>query len=295
MRQFNINFALAMSQFERVIKKFQIKKIVYKTVFRGRGLEFDSYRNVEPDDDAMMIDWKASLRADKLLAKQYIEERNLDIFFLVDVSNSMLFGSSGKSKAEYAAEVVAALSHLIINSDDNIGLMMFSDKIVKFLPPSKSRNQFALFVKYLSDSNLYGGGLSFSNVVNSALNSIKSKASAVILVSDFLHIKPELAREFKLLGTKFETFALMIRDPADENLPDVNKMLVLQHPYYKRQMVIDPNVAAEKYRKNAMEQKNFIKNLFKQTGIDILELNTKEEFVMPLVSFLKKRAGRGVE
>ena len=89
MRQFNINFSSAVSQFERVIKKFQIKKIVYKTVFRGKGLEFESYRNIEPDDDAMMIDWKASLRADKLLAKQYIEERNLDIFFLLWNSQTM--------------------------------------------------------------------------------------------------------------------------------------------------------------------------------------------------------------
>jgi len=293
MREFNIDFASAVSQFERIIKKFQIRTVVYKTVFRGKGLEYEGYRNVEPDDDAMMIDWKASLRADKLLAKQYAEERNLDIYFLVDASNSMLFGTGGKTKAEFSAQIVAALSHLIINSDDNIGLIMFSDKIIKYLPPSKGKNQFALFVKYLSDPGLYGSGLSLSNVLNFALNQIKSRASAVILISDFIHVRPELSRQFKLLGTKFETFALMIRDPLDDNLPEINKMLVIQHPYSDKQITVDPRVAAEKYRENALQQKSFVKNMFKQANIDIVELNTSQDFVMPLVSFLRKRA-RGV-
>ena len=128
-----INFPRAISQFESAMHKFPVKKILYKSVFRGRGLEFESYRLHGDDDDVSLIDWKASLRANEMLAKQYVEERRLNVYFLVDVSNSMLFGSSDKLKAEFTAEFVASLSHLVVGSGDNIGLVMFSDEVVKII------------------------------------------------------------------------------------------------------------------------------------------------------------------
>ena len=115
-----VDFAKVVSELERVMKKFKLKRILYRTIFRGKGLEFDRYRDFNPDEDASSIDWKASLKANTLLARQYIEERDLDFYFVVDVSNSMMFGSSDKLKAEYAAEIVAALGHLILNSNDNL-------------------------------------------------------------------------------------------------------------------------------------------------------------------------------
>lgn len=292
MKTFEIDFAGAVSQFERAIKRFKVKKIIYKTIFRGKGLEFDRYRNFEPDDDSDRIDWKASLRANKLLTRQYIEERDLDFYFIVDCSSSMVFGSGNKLKAEYAAEIVAALSHLVLSSDDNAGLVMFSDDIVKVLRPSKSMNQFYLFLKFLSDSELYKNKVDFENVIDYALRTIKSPFSVIVLISDFFHINKNFEK-IKLLSTKFETMALMVRDPLDEDLPKLNYQLILQDPHSERQILVDPAIASKSYRENAIKQKRFVENLFKESKVDLLELKTDRSFVIPLVSFLAARARSG--
>jgi len=291
--KFDINVSKAVAEFEAALSKFPVKKILYNLLFRGRGLEFDSYRKFEFSDDASLIDWGASLRADTLLAKKYIEERDLHVYFLVDVSAGMLFGSRDKLKAEYAIEVVSALSHLIVTSGDRIGLVMFSDKIVKFLHPSNNRNQFALFVKYLSDSSLYGGGFDLRTVIDSVLSHIKTPYTVFILVSDFIKMREDSMKRLRLIGTQFETFAIMMRDELDENLPRTKYQFAFQDPYSRRQLVLDPEIAVERYRAMVVKQKGMVKEAFRKSRIDILELMTNKPFAIPTVSFLKARASKG--
>jgi len=285
-----INFPRAIADFENAMHKFPVKKILYKSVFRGKGLEFESYRAYGVDDDASMIDWKASLRANELLAKQYIEERQLNVYFLVDVSNSMLFGSSNKLKAEYSAEFVASLSHLIVGAGDNIGLVMFSDKVVKILRPLASKNQFALFTKFLSDSSFYGKGFDLNKAIEYVLKTVKSSYTVFILVSDFINTKKDSLRSLRLMGSRFETFAIMIRDQLDENLPKTSYQFSVQDPYSGRQMILDPEIAAERYRKNVIRQKGLVKEMLKRSRIDLLELMSDKGFAMPLSNFLRDRA-----
>jgi len=289
--KFEINFARVVSEFESAIQKFQVKRVLYKTVFRGRGLEFDSYRDFAPDDDASMIDWRASLRANKILAKRYVEERDIDIYFFVDVSRGMLFGSGKVLKSEYAAELVAALSHLIINSGDNVGLVLFSDKIMKVLRPLRDTNHFGIETSILSDSSYYGGGFGFNNAVDYALKTINSPFSMIILVSDFIRMDKQCEKHLKLVAAKFETMAVMIRDPFDDELPNVKGQMVIQDPYSGNQMLIDPSLVADKYKANALKNKEKVVRVFRESGIDFLELNTKNSFIIPFVTFLKSRAG----
>lgn len=288
--KFLINFPKVIAEFENAMHKFPVKKILYKAIFRGRGLEFDSYRNFGPGDDASFIDWKASLRANNLLAKKYVEERDLNIYFLIDVSNSMLFGSMNKLKAEFVAEFVVSLGHLIIGSGDNIGLVMFSDDAVKILRPSKGKNQFALFMKFLSDSSFYGGGFDLNKGIEHALRMANSPYTVFILISDFIKTKKDSMRKLSLMGSNFETLAVMIRDPLDENLPETKYQFSVQDPYSGRQMILDPDVAIKMYRRNVVRQKGVIKEMFKHSRIDVLELMTDKGFVIPLSNFLKKRA-----
>ncbi len=288
--KFLLNFPKVIAEFENAMHKFPVKKILYKVIFRGRGLEFDSYRNFSPDDDASLIDWKASLRANSLLAKKYIEERELNIYFLVDVSNSMLFGSTDKLKAEFVAEFVVSLSHLVLGSGDKIGLVMFSDDVVKILRPSRGKNQFALFMKFLSDSSFYGGGFDLNKGIEHVLRMSNSPYTVFILVSDFIKTKKNSERELRLMGSKFETLAVMIRDPLDENLPKTKYQFSVQDPYSGRQMILDPDIAAKRYRKNVVRQKGMMKEIFKHSGIDLLELVTDKGIVIPLSGFLKQRA-----
>ncbi len=292
--KFEVNFAGVISEFERAIQKFQVKRILYKTVFRGKGLEFDSYRDFESDDDSGMIDWKASLRGNKLLAKKYVEERDMDIYFFVDVSNSMLFGSGKVLKAEYAAELIASLSHLIMNSGDNVGLVFFSDKIVKVLRPLRDANHFGIETSILSDAAYYGGGFDFNSAVDFALKTIVSPSSMIILVSDFIRMNDKCENHLKLLAARFETIAIMIRDPFDEELPNVKGQMIVQDPYSGNQMLIDPSLIADQYKQNALKHKEKIIRIFRESGVDFFEINTNKSFIIPFVSFLKRRAGGGI-
>lgn len=291
--KFLVNFPKKIAEFEAALHRFPVKKILYNVLFQGRGLEFDSYRDFSPSDDAELIDWRATLRANNLLAKKYIEERNLDIYFFVDVSNSMLFGSGNQLKAEYAAEFVVALSHLIVNSGDKIGLVMFSDDVVKVLHPAGSKNQFALFSKFLSDPTLYGGGFDLNKAVETVLKTVKSSYTVFIIVSDFIKTPKNSEKALRLMGTRYETISVMVRDQMDENLPRTSYQFAVQDPYSGRQMVLDPAIAAEQYRKNVIRQKGMMKEIFQKSHIDLLELITDKPFAIPTASFLKIRAVGG--
>jgi uncharacterized protein (DUF58 family) len=144
-RELNLDIAGGISEFERLAKEFTLRIPLYKIIFRGKGLEFDSYRDFAPDDDASEIDWKASMRSNKLLVKQYIEERDLKIMIIVDVSDNMIFGSTEKLKCEYAAELSAALAHLIISSNDKMGFALFDEGIKNMVFPEKGTKQFEVF------------------------------------------------------------------------------------------------------------------------------------------------------
>jgi uncharacterized protein (DUF58 family) len=288
--KFLINFPKSVAEFENAMQKFPVKKILYKSVFRGKGLEFDSFRTFEADDDASLIDWRASLRANQLLARKYIEERELNVYFLVDVSNGMLFGSGKKLKAEFTAEAVASLAHLIIGSGDKVGLVMFNDDVIKVLRPSNSKNQFALFTKFLSDESFYGGGFNLDKAVDYVLRTVKSPYTVFILVSDFINTRSKNAKNLRLMGSRFESLSIMIRDPLDENLPKTKYQYSVQDPYSGRQMILDPDIAAERYRINVVRQKEVVKNILKKSGIDLIELSTDKGFVVPISGFLKKRA-----
>ncbi|MBT6689755.1 DUF58 domain-containing protein [archaeon] len=288
--KFLLNYPKAISDFEAVMKKFPVKKILYRNIFRGKGLEFDSYRVFEQDDDASFIDWKASLRGNQLLAKKYIEERDLNIYFLIDVSSSMLFGSGNKLKSEFAAEFAAALGHLILGSGDRIGLVMFNDDVVKFLQPGNGKNQFGMFTKFLADESLYGGGFDLKKAIENVLRSVSSPYTIFIVVSDFINTKKDNFPKLKLLGTRFETISVMVRDRLDEELPKGNYQFSVQDPYSGRQVILDPNIAGDRYRKNVVRKKNIVKNMMKSSQIDSLELITDKGFVVPTLKFLRARA-----
>ncbi len=291
-RKFVINFPRAISEFDKAFQKFPVKRILYNKIFKGRGLEFDTYRIFESNDDASMIDWKATLRSNELLAKSYVEERKLNIYFLLDVSNGMLFGSGEKLKAEYSAEMVASVAHLVSSLGDNIGFIMFNENIIKIFRPSSNRNQFALFKKFLSEPSFYGGNFNIENAIKDILKIVKAEYTIFILISDFINLKKSDEQSLVLLGSKFETIAIMIRDPLDESLPNIPFQFSIQDPQSKRQMILDPTITQKKYKESVIEQKNLVKNIFEKSQIDFIEITTDKSFVNPLISFFNTRVKR---
>ena len=288
-RKLNLDIPEAITEFEEVMKEFQIVRILYKIIFRGKGLEFDSFRDFSADDDAGDIDWKSSTKANKLLVKQYIEERDLKIIFVIDVGDNMLFGSTEKLKCEYITELSTALAHLILKHGDNIGFVLFNEGILKNVEPAKSRWQFDMMVNDLSNPLTYGGKGELGKTLDLLLDSLDNSINAVIIISDFLGIEKNISETLNLFSSKFETMAIMVRDPLDRTMPEVKEEIIIENTITKEQLIINPSLVRKRYEKNALEQENMVKKVFSYADIDLLELTTDQPFSPNLAGFLKGR------
>jgi uncharacterized protein (DUF58 family) len=285
-----INYRSSYILFERAMRKFQVRKVLYRTLFRGKGLEFEGYRSFNQEDDYNSIDWKATLRSGEKMVKQYIEERNVSVYFLVDCSNGMLFGSGSKLKAEYVAEIVCVLASLILNTGDSAGLIMFSDKEIKFVRPSNTKNQIEIIYKHLSDIKNYNGNFEIGKALEYLSNFITGSSNNIILLSDFIHLKKGFEKNLPAITTKSDLFAIMVRDKMDQCFPEGNYKFVLRDPHSKKQMVVDGQIARKKFREQALKQKDNIKEVFIKKGIDLVEFENETEFALSLSKFIKRRA-----
>ena len=290
MRELNVDVKHLVKRMEAILQKLAEARIMsrYRRIFKGKGLEFEDFREYNEDDDASRIDWKASVRANKTLIKRYKEERDLDIYILFDVSSSMVFGSTEKLKNEYAAEFVAALSHIILFTGDKAGLFMFSDSVIKKVLPANNQDQFYVILRNLLDPNNYGGGCNLGKAIREIINFSKEKGIMVI-VSDFIGLEKDWEEGIKVASAKFDVMGVMIHDPRDEVLPrNVGKVLI-KDPFSKREIMVDPDEIADKYEKYALEQKLYVKRVFTQYHADFLDLRTDKDFVVPFLSILKRR------
>lgn len=285
----NINAAESIDKLRSVIKEFNLKENVYQTVFRGKGLEFDSYRNYSSDDDSSLIDWKASTRAQRILIKQYIEERDLKIVFLIDVGSNMVLGSAKKLKCEFAAEMIAAFSDLILGSRDRVGFLVFGDTIKKYILPARGKKQIPMIVDILSKGDLYSGRTNFNEAMTFAMHYFDKSFNSIIVISDFINFSKEEENKLSLLSSKFETIALVIKDTLDKTLPDIDKEIVLNNPGTNQQIIVNPRIAKKTYEIYAAEKEKQLYSFFKKQNIDYLEFMTNKDFAFPLADFLKER------
>lgn len=285
----NVDIARAISELEAMLKEFRLKIPLYKMFFRGKGLEFDGYRDFYPDDDAERIDWKVSSRAQKLMVKQYIEERDLRIMFLIDVGENMVFGSTERLKCEYITELVAAFSKVMLNKNDRIGFIFFSDAITHFVDCKSGEKQFNIFIETLSEGKNYGGTSNVDLALDFAVDYLDDSISSVILISDFLNISSETEKKLGLLSHRFETIAIRVRDPLDMTLPDIEGEVVLEDKKSHHQVIINPRVAKRSYEKYAYMQAKMVKEIFEKSELDHVDLITDKSFAEPLTIFLKER------
>ncbi|MFH1590371.1 MAG: DUF58 domain-containing protein [archaeon] len=253
-------------------------------LFRGKGLEFEKYREFTVDDDAQMIDWKASLRAHKMLVKQYAEEQNKDIWFCVDVSSSMSYSSHGKLKNEYAAELIASLVFSTVETSDNAGLMMFSDHVQRVVPTNSGVGQYHKIVNELKNPKNYEGKFNLVKVMYE-MSSIIGRPAIVIFVSDFIGLTGEWKRALEIMAERFELLGIMVRDPLDDKIPPVKAQIVTADPFTEGEELIDPYRIAEKYEEINRERVREIQTMFRKLRSDLLILHTTDDFVKPVRRF----------
>lgn len=283
----NVDVTGSISEFEALMKEFVLKTKLYRMLFIAKALDFDGYRDYSTLDDASAIDWKASIRANKTLVKKYKEEENLKVVFVVDMSENMVLGSGEKLKCEYATEVVAALAHFIMGAGDKVGMVIFSKEVIDYLMPAKSDNHFRAIVEILTNSENYFGGSDLKKALEYLLDYVRS--NAVIIVSDFSSFDKETKEVLNLVASKFETMALIIKDPLDKTLPDISGELVIEDSKTGEQILINPKVARKSYEKNIHEKEKFLETALTENGVDFTELMTNVSFVPVLADFLKTR------
>lgn len=290
MKQLSVNVRPLVSKIQIILEKLAEARLAskYRVIFKGEGLEFEDYRVYTENDDSSRIDWKASMRANKTLIKEYIEERDLDINILLDTSSSMVFGSTEKLKNEFAAEVVAALSYIIIKTGDCPGLYMFNDEIVANLPPANNKHQYYFFLRKLVDTKNYGGKCNLSNALQHVINFAKKKG-VLIVISDFFGLDPDWEHYLKTASAKFDTIAIMIRDPRDEVLPkDVGKVIV-SDPFSGSEIIFDPDNIADEYEEYAKQQKALIKHKIMSSRAQLMEVRTDKDFIKEFLLFFQGR------
>tara|TARA_Y100000310_G_scaffold219247_1_gene220645 strand:+ start:12218 stop:13105 length:888 start_codon:yes stop_codon:yes gene_type:complete len=293
MKKLKLDLSKSINRLKIITQRLVTSNLVggYLSVFRGRGLEFQDFRKYDQGDDATLIDWKASLKSNQLLIKEFVEERNLNVFFLIDVSNSMVFSTTDKLKIEYAAELIATLSNAITSAGDSIGYAFFNDKVTKHVPPSQGMKRHFQLIKALVDPRDYGGKYDLTEALRFTLSYLK-QFSVVIVVSDFIGLKNHWKNELKVVGKKFDLIGVMIRDPVEEDLPDYNGRVTLGDVFSNKQIVVDTYAIKDQYKKQSELFEKEVHKAFNDSGSDFIKLNTEESFIKPLTDLFFRRSKR---
>src|SRR3954470_20924936 len=191
----------------------------YHSAFHGRGIEFSQVREYQPGDDIRSIDWNVTARSGTPHVKEFVEERDLTVIVAVDLSGSMGFGSVDWRKCDIAAELAAVFAFAAVQNSDRIGLLLFADNVVKYVPPRRGRPQAQVIVRMAVDAAMRGGtGVANIDRAGMFLEEVISKRSVVIVVSDFLDFAFE--RTLKRLNRKHDVIAVAVEDPREERFPD---------------------------------------------------------------------------
>ncbi len=294
-RELKVDISPLLKRIEALTKRLVRTRTMgeYISVFRGAGLEFDGYKQYIPEMDASTIDWKASVRAREMLVKKYREIRDLKVYFVVDVSESMIFGSTEKLKNEYSVEFVLSLAYTILSAGDAVGLVTFSDDVLTKFKAAKGTNQFYKMAKVLVDPTLYGGGYNPEIVEEFMMNFVARKNSVVIMVSDFYGVQGKMwKRRLKLLSAKFDVVCLVVRDPRDKYLPEDVRNVIMEDPYTGQRLLVDSAYIKKRYEHFTRKQDEELFNFFKENNVDAIELPTDQDLVPALMNFFQVRRRR---
>jgi uncharacterized protein (DUF58 family) len=259
----------------------------YHSAFRGRGMAFSEVREYQFGDDIRSIDWNVTARFGHPYIKIFEEERELTVMLLVDVSRSGDFGTVSGTKREMMTEIAAVLAYSVIANNDKVGLMLFSDRVEKYIPPKKGRAHMLRIIREMLSFEPQSSGTSLSEPLRFLTNVIRKRCTAFIL-SDFM--APPFVEALRIASGKHDLVVLNISDRREKEIPDVGFM-----------RVADPETGAEKWidtssakiRKDYTDQwkqhDETVSNAFISCGVDAATVSTGEDYIKPLISLFKHR------
>jgi len=262
----------------------------YVSAFKGRGMEFNAVREYTPGDDVRLIDWNVTARMDQPFIKEYIEERELNVMLMVDVSSSGEFGSTGKFKNEISAEVASILAFAAIRNNDKIGLIVFSNKIEHYIPPKKGKAHVWNIIRTILNYEPEGR-LTDLNIPLEYLLKIQKRKCIAFLISDFQATNYET--NVKLARQKHDLVAISISDPRERDLPKIG-LINLRDSESGETLLIDTDnrEMTKLLTSYEREKRGKFKKLFRSIGVDTIEIDTDGSLVEPIIRYFKIREKR---
>ncbi|MBL7915717.1 MAG: DUF58 domain-containing protein [Bacteroidia bacterium] len=262
----------------------------YHSAFKGRGMAFSEVREYMPGDDIRNIDWNVTARFNHPFVKIFEEERELTVMLLVDISASGDYGTRRQFKRELITELCAVLSFSAIQNNDKIGVIFFSDKIEKFIPPKKGKSHILRIIRELIDFKPSSPGTDIGGALRYFTNMIK-KRSISFLISDFQSAGYDDA--LKIAARKHDLVAIRIYDHRESELPDIG-LIRMQDAETGSLLWVDSSNKStrEQYRANWLKTQKTTEELFARSGVDQVKIATDQNYVQPLINLFKKREKR---
>ncbi len=260
----------------------------YHTAFKGRGMMFSEVREYQPGDDVRDIDWNVTARHNKPYIKVFEEERELTVMLLVDVSGSRDFGAVGQVKREFIAEIAATLAFSSIQNNDKVGVIFFSDKVEKFIPPQKGRKHILFIIREIIDFKPEHRATDINAPLVFLTNALKKKCSAFLL-SDFIDTH-DWYKSLSIANHKHDVAAIQVYDKRDAKLPNVG--LVRLHDLESDQDIwIDTSSSRVRkaYDKEWYERQQQFSSTVAKCGVDSVSVSTDEDYVKALIGLFRRR------
>jgi len=262
----------------------------YHSAFKGRGMAFSEVREYQIGDEIRTIDWNVTARFNHPYVKVFEEERELTVMLLMDVSGSENFGTVNQQKKDMAAELCAVLAFSAIQNNDKVGVIFFSDKVEKFIPPKKGKSHILMIIRELIDFKPESKGTNVAAALKYFTGAIKKRSTAFI-ISDF--ISPAFEDELKIANKKHDIVALKLYDRHEETFPDLGLIPMKDEETGQLMWVNtgDKQIRAA-FETEAKRRNAVLKDVFKRTGVDYTDIGTHQSYVQPLMTLFKKREGR---
>ncbi len=262
----------------------------YHSVFKGRGMAFSEVREYQFGDDIRNIDWNVTARFNHPFVKIFEEERELTVMLVIDVSGSNNFGTNSQLKQDVITEIAAVLSFSAIHNNDKVGVIFFSDKIEKFIPPKKGTSHILRIIRELIDFKAENKGTNIAEGLRYLSNVIKKKSTA-FLISDFMGDGFEKA--IQIANYKHDLIAIRITDEREQNIPNVGLVnMVDAETGITRWVDTSSSKVRNHYANQAKLKMAHLDTIFGRYGVDAAKIHTGSDYVKPLMNLFKKRESR---
>ncbi len=259
----------------------------YHSAFKGRGMSFSEVRGYSYGDDVRNIDWNVTARTGTPFIKVFEEERELTVMLVIDMSPSAFFGTKAQFKNEMITEICAVIAFSAINNNDKVGVIFFSDKIEKFIPPKKGRGHILLIIRELLNFEPQGKGTNVS-VGLQYLNNVLKKRSTTFVISDFMARGYDNA--LRIASKRHDIVGIHVADPAEEQLPNAGLFRALDAETGDRIWLdTSDQRTRRRYADWYKENMQYFKSTFLKTGADSISIRTTESYVNALLKFFQQR------